>query len=108
MRKDMWFAIGKRNNNMQSSLRMPRRFGYAFTNVNPKMQSMMTRSLWTFVIVQKGNLVHFGEVNVRGMPKTRDKVIRRELRIKEGELYNGTRLRVSRRRIETLRLLIPG
>src|SRR5205085_3625808 len=39
---------------------------------------------------------------VVGNTKTRDKVIRRELRINEGELYNGTAIRLSRARVTAL------
>ena len=37
-------------------------------------------------------MVYFERINIRGNTKTRDKVIRREMRIFEGELYNQTLL----------------
>jgi outer membrane protein insertion porin family len=45
--------------------------------------------------IDKGNKVYIGEINVVGNNKTRDKVLRRELMILEGELYNETRKRES-------------
>lgn len=45
--------------------------------------------------VDKGNKVYIGRINMLGNTKTRDKVIRRELEIREGELYNETRKRNS-------------
>jgi outer membrane protein insertion porin family len=57
---------------------------------------------------EKGNLVHFGEITVLGNSKTHDKVIRRELKIKEGELYNGTRFRQSKENVERLGFFQPG
>ena len=78
-------------------------------NVNPKMNihdDTLTADIkYDF---EKGNLVYFNEINVLGNTKTRDKVIRRELRVREGELYNGTRLRVSRERVERLGYFAPG
>ena len=38
--------------------------------------------------IQKGQLVHIGRIDIRGNRSTRDKVIRRELKISEGELYS--------------------
>ena len=52
--------------------------------------------------IQKGALVNFERINIRGNTKTRDKVIRRELRISEGELYNQTQLDDSKRRVTAL------
>jgi outer membrane protein insertion porin family len=50
----------------------------------------------------KGNKVYFGQINVVGNSKTRDKVVRRELSILEGELYNETRRRKSLENIQRL------
>ena len=41
-------------------------------------------------------------------PRRYDKVIRRELKIHEGELYNGTKLRLSRENVERLGYFAPG
>src|SRR5690606_2180781 len=57
---------------------------------------------------EKGNLVYFGEINVVGNSKTYDKVIRRELRIQEGELFSGTKMRLSRENVERLGYFAPG
>lgn len=103
------FAIQKRNDDIQRLTEKYQDLGYAFVNVNPKMnihdENLTVDMRYDF---EKGNLVHFGEINVVGNTKTRDKVIRRELRIREGELYNGTRLRISRERIERLGFFAPG
>jgi outer membrane protein insertion porin family len=57
---------------------------------------------------EKGNLAYFGEINVLGNTKTHDKVIRRELKIHEGELYSGTKLRISKENVERLGYFAPG
>jgi len=54
------------------------------------------------VPIQRGALVHFGRIEVQGNTKTRDKVIRREMEIKEGELFHETRLEKSKERITAL------
>jgi outer membrane protein insertion porin family len=52
--------------------------------------------------IQRGEPVYIGRIEIIGNDTTRDQVIRRELRIDESELYNGTGIRRSRARIERL------
>ena len=70
--------------------------GYAYTNVIPRTfireEEQVVDIVYDF---DKGSKVYFGTINVIGNTRTRDKVVRRELRIGEGELYNETRKRES-------------
>jgi outer membrane protein insertion porin family len=54
------------------------------------------------VPILRGPLVHFGRIEVQGNTKTRDKVIRRELEIVEGDKFSETNLERSRRRVTAL------
>ncbi len=70
--------------------------GYAFANVIPRTRVReQDREVDITFEIDKGNKVYIGKINVIGNTKTRDKVVRRELRIREGELYNETRKRES-------------
>ena len=70
--------------------------GYAYTNVIPRTFIRdKERKVDIVYEFDKGNKVYFGTINVIGNSRTRDKVVRRELRIGEGELYNETRKRES-------------
>src|ERR671920_510297 len=83
--------------------------GYAFVNVIPKLTIHDdTKTVDIEYSFEKGNLVYFGEINVIGNSKTHDKVIRRELRIREGQLYSGTAMRESRENVERLGYFAPG
>jgi len=55
----------------------------------------------TFDIAKK-NKIFFEKIQVAGNTKTRDKVVRRELWVAEGELYNVTGLNKSRDRLKRL------
>ncbi len=103
------FSITGRNADIQRLTEKYQDLGYAFVNVIPKMDfndELKTVSLdYSF---EKGSLVRFGEIRVVGNTKTYDRVIRRELRIYEGELYSGSKLRVSRERVERLGFFAPG
>ena len=77
--------------------------GYAFANVNPRYAFNEKEKKVDLVFeFEKGNKVYFGAINVVGNSKTRDKVIRRELKFVEGELYNETRKRISQENIQRL------
>ncbi len=70
--------------------------GYAFVNVLPQTRIHDdTKTVDITYEFEKGDKVYFGQINVVGNTRTRDKVIRRELKIREGELYNETRKRES-------------
>jgi outer membrane protein insertion porin family len=70
--------------------------GYAYANPIPRtMIHEAEREVDITFEIDKGQKVYLGRINMVGNTKTRDKVIRRELRIMEGELYNETRKRES-------------
>jgi hypothetical protein len=103
------FSISKRNQDIQRLTEKYQDLGYAFTNVVPRMAIQDdTRTVDIDYSFEKGELVYFGKITVVGNSKTHDKVIRRELRIQEGELYSGSRLRVSRELVERLGFFAPG
>lgn len=103
------FTISSRNADIQRLTEKYQDLGFAFVNVIPKMNIHDdTRLVDIEYDFEKGNLVHFGEINVVGNSKTYDKVIRRELKVQEGELYSGTRLRISRENVERLGYFAPG
>jgi len=70
--------------------------GYAYTNVIPRPDFKEGSTVVGIIYdIKKGDKVTMGEINVVGNTNTRDKVVRRELRIFEGELYNETNNRKS-------------
>lgn len=103
LRKDDTFAILKRNRDVLRLSEKYQDLGYAHVNVVPDMQvNDKDRLVDITYNFEKGALVRFGEITVKGNSKTRDYVIRRELRIYEGELYSGTGMRLSRENVQRL------
>ncbi|MEB2311069.1 MAG: outer membrane protein assembly factor BamA [Sorangiineae bacterium] len=77
--------------------------GFANVDANPETRlNPETAEVDIVVPVARGPLVHFERIEVRGNSKTRDKVIRREMEIAEGDPFNKTLLEKSRRRITAL------
>jgi outer membrane protein insertion porin family len=70
--------------------------GYAYANIIPRTRIReKDKEVDITFEIDKGNKVYFNRINIVGNTKTRDKVVRRELQIREGELYNETRKRES-------------
>jgi outer membrane protein insertion porin family len=77
--------------------------GYAYVNSTPETRvDDKRRTVDLTFDIQKGPLVTFERINIRGNTKTRDKVIRREMRIYEGEQFSQSRLDLSKRRVNAL------
>jgi outer membrane protein insertion porin family len=77
--------------------------GYAYVNSTPETGvNEKTHQVDLSFDIQRGPLVNFERINIRGNTKTRDKVIRREMRIYEGEQFSQTALDYSKRRINAL------
>jgi outer membrane protein insertion porin family len=77
--------------------------GYAYANVSPLTKvDLPNRKISLTYEVARGKRAYFERINIRGNSKTRDKVIRREMKIAEGDLFNNTNLEVSKRRITAL------
>ncbi len=85
---------------------LTRRFkdaGYAYANVTPETDIIeASRRVDVAIDAQRGPKVYVERIEIRGNKKTRDKVIRRELRVAEGDLYSETALETSRRRVTAL------
>ncbi|MCB9254299.1 MAG: outer membrane protein assembly factor BamA [Bdellovibrionaceae bacterium] len=77
--------------------------GYAFANVVPQPEIHDdTKTVDVTFEIDKGRRVYVGEITVVGNTKTKDKVVRRELQLREGELFSGSKLRRSRENVTRL------
>ncbi|MFZ3056069.1 MAG: outer membrane protein assembly factor BamA, partial [Smithella sp.] len=78
--------------------------GYANADINPKINTRENEQLADvdYQII-KGDLVFINHINISGNNITRDKVIRRQLDIVEGDLYSSSKLRTSYSNLNRLR-----
>lgn len=77
--------------------------GYANVDANPQTKIIAeTNEVDVIVPIERGPLVSFDRIEIRGNTKTRDKVIRREFEILEGQTFSETLLERSRRRATAL------
>jgi outer membrane protein insertion porin family len=77
--------------------------GYAFANVNaaPEIDKEKREVAFT-VFIDPGRRVYVRRVNVTGNTRTKDEVVRRELRQMEGAWYDGEKINKSRVRVDKL------
>lgn len=77
--------------------------GFANVEANPETRVDPDKNEVDVIVpVVRGPLVHFERIEFRGNSKTRDKVLRRELEIAEGDKFSETGLEASKRRITAL------
>jgi outer membrane protein insertion porin family len=77
--------------------------GFANVESEPETEPNVKERLVDLVVpIRRGPLVRIERIEVKGNTKTRDKVVRREMDIEEGQLFSETKLEDSKRRIMSL------
>ena len=98
-----WFNRTSLAQGLQAITRYYRDQGYAHVDVTPETNLDTDRNTVDLsIVITRGPLTRIERINVRGNTKTRDSVIRRELRITEGDLYNQSLLEQSRAFVQAL------
>jgi outer membrane protein insertion porin family len=78
-------------------------YGYAFAEADYRIDKRSEDKRIDVVYqVSKHEKVYIGRVTIEGNTKTRDNVIRREMRLTDGELFSGSKLRRSNERLTKL------
>jgi len=78
--------------------------GYANADVNPKITTHEKEQIVDVNFqLTKGSLVHIARIGISGNTITRDKVIRRQLSIAEGDLYSASKLKTGYSNLNQLR-----
>ncbi len=77
--------------------------GYAWAKIDPRMTKSSRKGILDIDLhLTRGPLVRIRRINITGNIKTRDYVVRREVRLAEGELFSQKKLDDSRRFIRAL------
>lgn len=102
------FSRTKLQGDIQALTNLYQDEAYAYANITPLTSvDPEARTVDLTFDIEKGKKVRFERIEIVGNEKTRDKVIRRELRIFEGEYYNGTALQRSKQRVTALGFFEP-
>ncbi len=77
--------------------------GYAMASVEPEIiPDKKSKEVHIILNIDEGDLYRIGRIEVIGNTKTKDKVIRREMRLDEGDIFNSKLLKRSYERINNL------
>lgn len=77
--------------------------GYIFTQIMPLSYVNPQNNLVDITFdVQESELIYVRMINVRGNVRTKDKVLRRELRIRPGDKFAGEKIQKSKQNLENL------
>lgn len=79
------------------------RKGFAFVDVEPDLvKDTETGEIDIIYNIREGQRIFVDRINITGNTRTHDKVIRREFRIQEGDAFNYSKIKDSRRNVENL------
>jgi outer membrane protein insertion porin family len=76
--------------------------GYIFANINPREQPVSADTVNIHFVISEGNAVKVNKIHITGNTKTKEKVIRRELRLHPGETFSREALVRSQRDVWVL------
>ncbi|MDQ3080393.1 MAG: outer membrane protein assembly factor BamA [Pseudomonadota bacterium] len=77
--------------------------GYAFAEISPRYNRDAEKRLMNIVIeVGESQRAYVERIDIQGNTRTRDKVIRREFRVNEGDAFNTNLVKRSQDRIQSL------
>ena len=76
---------------------------YAFTKINPVItRNKQNKTIDLEYVLQETPRIYINEINISGNNRTLEEVIRRELRVREGDPYNISKINRSKQRINNL------
>jgi outer membrane protein insertion porin family len=77
--------------------------GYALVSVTPDLiPDEKNKTVRVTLAISEGDRYRVGRIEVSGNTKTRDKVIRREIRLDEGDIFDSSKIKRSYERINNL------
>ena len=77
--------------------------GFAFADITPKVsRDDAAKEMNVLLELKKNSLVHINRIVIQGNTRTRDNVIRREITVEEGGIFDTSALRSSMERLQQL------
>ena len=103
IRPDDWYDADKVEATIGKLTDAVGEFGYAFVDIRPRVKrDRDKRKIDITFIIKEGPRVFVELIKISGNVRTLDEVLRREVLLVEGDAFNTSKLRRSRRRIQNL------
>ncbi|UIP06113.1 outer membrane protein assembly factor BamA [Erythrobacter sp. SDW2] len=101
--QDAWYNAKTIEDISEQLTELAGTFGYAFADVRPQFtRNQDKRTMDVTLVLSEAPRVYVERVDVNGNTLTQDKVIRREMRIAEGDAFNSLAVKRSTNRINSL------
>lgn len=101
--KDDWYNAELADKTVTALTEELGKKGFAFVDVIPVLEKdTQTGEIKIKFEIKEGDRIFVNRINISGNTRTRDEVIRREFRIEEGDAFNASKLKASRRNVENL------
>jgi len=98
-----WFNRAEVVKDLQAVRTLYRDAGYYSVEADPETElDSVKREVDIVIPIKRGPLTRIERIEIKGNTKTRDKVLRREMEIEEGQLYSETKVEQSKKRITAL------
>ncbi len=103
MKKGDWYNAKQVEDSVDQINQTTGLFGYAFTDVNPEFQrDHDTLTMGINFHIAQSQRTYVERVDITGNTQTQDRVIRREIRLAEGDAFNSFQVKRSQDRINSL------
>jgi len=102
MRPGMVYSEGKLREDISAIFRLYAQDGYIFVRVWPDIQRTKEATIRLHYNVKEGEVAYIEEILIEGNTKTKDIVIRREVKVKSGEIFDGKKIEESREKLYNL------
>jgi len=98
-----WFNANDVEKNVTSLTNALGQKGFAFVDVDSELvKDTAANEIDINYHIREGERIFVDRINISGNTRTHDEVIRREFRIEEGDAFNVSKIRDSRRNVENL------
>ncbi|MFT6332190.1 MAG: outer membrane protein insertion porin family [Lentimonas sp.] len=77
--------------------------GYAFADISPVLTRDKEKKIIDIeYVIKETSRIYINQISIKGNTRTMDEVVRREMRVREGDAYNIIKINRSRQRIRNL------
>ena len=98
-----WFNRAELIKDLTAVRTLYRDAGFANVEAEPETELDSVHNEVDIIIpIRRGPLVHVERIEIKGNTKTRDRVLRREMELQEGQIFSESQLEASKRRITAL------
>ena len=98
-----WYSAEEIDKTIDRLTELVGTLGYAFVEIRPRVnRDRENKKINVKYVINEGPRVYVERINITGNIRTLDKVIRREFRVVEGDAFNASKLRRTKKSLQNL------